>query len=342
MAADSGSRPHRPSSRRDVHGAERRQAVSAAVRGTTSGAAHRRVAALYPCSRQAAAVARGKGFDGLIEVSLSGSTRLFTPGTSRSTTRSSRSLLGRLVPEKGGLRRRARPRRAEPKQARRAAARRLGPEERPCARARSKPSASATASRCSRGRSVADVARDMPVAHVLLVPSTPTTTWTEQFGRVIVEAQASGAVVAGYATGSIPEVAGSRRACLGGDMSPLSQRSVRVLTPPRRVCRASSTAASTSVARGHGLALERVTPGCTNGSQRSFRRSQSSGSPRSPDAARAAEFGETAPTWPATVRLRCHYLRAGGPISAALARRDRHGCGSEGALAPSATAQHRS
>ncbi len=30
--------------------------------------AHRRVAALYPCSRQAASVARGKGFTGLIEV----------------------------------------------------------------------------------------------------------------------------------------------------------------------------------------------------------------------------------------------------------------------------------
>ena len=40
-------------------------------------------------------------------------------------------------------------------------------------------------------------------AHVVLVPSAPTETWTEQFGRVIVEAQASGAVVAGYATGSI-------------------------------------------------------------------------------------------------------------------------------------------
>ena len=44
--------------------------------------------------------------------------------------------------------------------------------------------------------------------HVVLVPSRPTTTWVEQFGRVIVEAQASGSVVAGYASGAIPEVAG--------------------------------------------------------------------------------------------------------------------------------------
>src|SRR5207245_10797981 len=45
-------------------------------------------------------------------------------------------------------------------------------------------------------------------AHCVLIPSRPTSTWVEQFGRVIVEAQASGAVVAGYASGSIPEVGG--------------------------------------------------------------------------------------------------------------------------------------
>ena len=41
------------------------------------------------------------------------------------------------------------------------------------------------------------------------MPSKPTLTWVEQFGRVIVEAQASGAVVAAYTSGSIAEVAGS-------------------------------------------------------------------------------------------------------------------------------------
>ncbi len=57
-------------------------------------------------------------------------------------------------------------------------------------------------------QSVAELAAFYRQAHVVLVPSVATETWTEQFGRVIVEAQASGAVVAGYASGSIPEVAG--------------------------------------------------------------------------------------------------------------------------------------
>jgi len=42
--------------------------------------------------------------------------------------------------------------------------------------------------------------------NLLLLPSRTTATWVEQFGRVIIEAQASGAIVAGYATGAIPEV----------------------------------------------------------------------------------------------------------------------------------------
>src|SRR3954469_25750315 len=45
--------------------------------------------------------------------------------------------------------------------------------------------------------------------HVLLIPSRATVTWVEQFGRVIPEAQASGVVVAGYASGAIAEVAGT-------------------------------------------------------------------------------------------------------------------------------------
>jgi hypothetical protein len=41
----------------------------------------------------------------------------------------------------------------------------------------------------------------------VLVPSRATSRWVEQFGRTVVEAQACGAVVAGYASGTIPEVA---------------------------------------------------------------------------------------------------------------------------------------
>src|SRR5258705_13142156 len=57
-------------------------------------------------------------------------------------------------------------------------------------------------------RRIEELAAIYRTTHVVLVPSQPTETWVEQFGRVIVEAQASGAVVAGYASGSIPEVAG--------------------------------------------------------------------------------------------------------------------------------------
>ena len=57
-------------------------------------------------------------------------------------------------------------------------------------------------------RSPQEVASRYRSVHVVLVPSISTPTWVEQFGRVIVEAQASGAVVAGYASGAIPEVAG--------------------------------------------------------------------------------------------------------------------------------------
>jgi hypothetical protein len=52
---------------------------------------------------------------------------------------------------------------------------------------------------------IAELYRTM---HVLLIPSLATSTWVEQFGRVIPEAQSSGAVVAGYASGAIAEVAG--------------------------------------------------------------------------------------------------------------------------------------
>ena len=69
-------------------------------------AAHRRVAALYPCSAQAASVARGKGFAGRLEVlPLGYDDELFTPGTqSLDDEELVLALVGRLVPEKGSRR----------------------------------------------------------------------------------------------------------------------------------------------------------------------------------------------------------------------------------------------
>lgn len=46
--------------------------------------------------------------------------------------------------------------------------------------------------------------------HILAVPSQTVTHWKEQFGRVIVEAQACGAVVIGSDSGEIPQVIGNK------------------------------------------------------------------------------------------------------------------------------------
>ena len=168
-----------------------------------------RVQGLYPCSRQAAAVARGKGFTGLIEIlPLGHDGLLYSPGVqTASDAELLLGLVGRLVPEKGVLDAvrildivcRSRPARLlmigtgpEEASARRLAAE-LGLLKKLDIRA------------WACGPELAHTYRQL---HVLLVPSLATPTWAEQFGRVILEAQASGALVAGYATGSIPEVAG--------------------------------------------------------------------------------------------------------------------------------------
>ena len=168
-----------------------------------------RVSGLYPCSRQAGSVARGKGFSGLIDViPLGFDPSLFWVGR-QSLTDSELvlGLFGRLVPEKGvrdavsileGLNR-VRP------------ARLLlvgsGPEG---------SAALALAAELRLDGRVElhewslpeKLAEHYRRCHLVLAPSRATPTWAEQFGRVIVEAQACGAVVAGYASGSIPEVGG--------------------------------------------------------------------------------------------------------------------------------------
>ncbi len=180
-------------------------------------AAHRRVSALYPCSAQAASVARGKGFAGLIEVlPLGYDESFFVPGAqSLDDDELVMALFGRLVPEKGvadAVRILARVHASRPT--------RLiivgsGPEE---ATARLLAAELGVADRLEvlPWQPVAELASTYREAHVLLVPSRPTETWVEQFGRVIVEAQASGAVVAGYSSGSILEVAGEEAAVLSG------------------------------------------------------------------------------------------------------------------------------
>jgi glycosyltransferase involved in cell wall biosynthesis len=167
-----------------------------------------RAAALYPCSRQAASVVRGKGFVGAVEVlPLGYDDALFYPGDQDVATGQLELLLvGRLVPEKGvrdavellALLGRTRDARLTLVGE--------GPEEH-------------AAVTLARSLGVVDRLQILPwtgaeglatayrQAHVVLIPSRTTPRWVEQFGRVIVEAHASGAMVAGYRTGSIPEVA---------------------------------------------------------------------------------------------------------------------------------------
>jgi glycosyltransferase involved in cell wall biosynthesis len=168
----------------------------------------RRAAALYPCSRQAASVARGKGFAGHIDVlPLGYDDAVFHPGEqSLNTDEIVLLFAGRLVREKGiddALRVLARVHATRPARLVVSGAGRAEADARELA------ASLGVGDRVEwrRWQSEHELARAYRDVHVLLVPSRATHTWTEQFGRVIVEAQASGAVVAGYATGAIPEVA---------------------------------------------------------------------------------------------------------------------------------------
>ena len=172
-------------------------------------AAYRRVAALYPCSRQAASVARGKGFDELIDVlPLGYDESTFVPG--RQSARGPEielGFFGRLVPEKGVIDAVHVLARLNARRPARLVIVGDGPER---SRALDLADFLGVSDRVEIvpwqfGSELASIYRR---CHIVLVPSKPTLTWVEQFGRVIVEAQASGAVVAAYASGSIAEVAG--------------------------------------------------------------------------------------------------------------------------------------
>lgn len=171
-------------------------------------AAYARVAGLYPCSRQAASVARGKGFAGRIEVlPLGYDGASFRPGSqSLDDAEIVLALVGRLVPEKGVQDAVEVVARLNAMRPARLVLTGAGPEELP-ARQRAASLGVADRVELRSWQEVGDVAAGHRAAHIVLVPSHPTHTWVEQFGRAIVEAQASGAVVCGYASGAIPEVA---------------------------------------------------------------------------------------------------------------------------------------
>lgn len=167
-----------------------------------------RLSAIAPCSRQAASVVRGRGYAGLIEVlPLGHDPGVFSPGHQQHADELFRlALAGRLVPEKGVAD--AVEVLAEVRRHRDA---RLvvvgsGPEAARIPELASKWGVTGHVDLLpwADESSLAEIYRG---SHVVVVPSQATSRWVEQFGRGVVEAQACGAAVAGYASGTIPEVA---------------------------------------------------------------------------------------------------------------------------------------
>ena len=201
--------------------------------------ARRRVAAFYPCSRQAASVLRGKGFPGAIEVlPLGYDDAVFKPGAQAlDADEVVLMLVGRLIPEKGAedaVRALARVHAVRPS---RLVVSGRGPDEMP---ARRLAASLGVADRVEfRGwRSGPELASDYRAAHVLLVPEPANDSVAEQFGRVIVEAQASGVVVAGYACGAIAEVAGNAAIVVPvGDVEQLAESVSRLVVDPDEFAR---------------------------------------------------------------------------------------------------------
>lgn len=197
-------------------------------------AALRRTAAFYPCSRQAASVIRGKGYEGAISVLRLGVDRsLHFPGEQALPAQPLvLGTVGRLVPEKGvqdAVRVLAAV--AAAGEARLVVVG-VGPEAEP---ARRLAGALGVADLCQwvpwlDQASLARVYRDM---HVVLVPSSSSSRWVEQFGRVIVEAQANGAVPVAYDSGAICEALGDAGVLVAeADVKGLSDAVVSLVADP--------------------------------------------------------------------------------------------------------------
>jgi glycosyltransferase involved in cell wall biosynthesis len=167
-----------------------------------------RVSGVYPCSKQAASVLVGKGFRGAVRVLPLGVAPQITRGRQRLPAETLELLLvGRLVPEKGVTDAVHVLAALQAKHSMHLTLAGVGPEGDAAQRL--------AAELGVRNRltvepwlAADELARRYRKAHVLLAPSRTTRTWVEQFGRMVVEGQAAGAVVVGYASGSLPEVVG--------------------------------------------------------------------------------------------------------------------------------------
>ena len=193
-----------------------------------------RLHGIYPCSRQAASVQRGKGFGGLLTpLPLGWSPERFRPGEqSIDDDEITLALFGRLEMYKGVLDAVT----VLAELARHRPARLLlvggGPAAEP-AMAMAADLGVANRVEVIPWLSEEALAAAYRKAHVVLVPSTSTPTWVEQFGRTIVEGQASGCVVAAYASGSIPEVVAEAGLLVAeGDSAALAQAVSSLVADP--------------------------------------------------------------------------------------------------------------
>lgn len=294
----------------------------------------RRIVGLYPCSRQAASVARGKGFSGPLQVlPLGYDEGIFSAASNTPYDRSQRKeivlgLVGRLSPEKGTLDAvrclasicRNRPARLKIVG--------TGPDQHELLKlARELGVAGRLGLRpWASGEELAAAYRDFDV---LLVPSLATSRWVEQFGRVIIEAQASGTVVAAYATGSIPEVAGDSAVLVGpGDYGRLATEIQTVMGDPAEVERRRRLGLSNSARCGwhqvalaqselyeRALAFASISPN-SSGAQQANEAMAS----RHRRARAWKEYGPTAATPSGLRPFALPVLRDGGPLAAALGR----------------------
>lgn len=194
--------------------------------------------AMYPCSLQAASVARGKGFLKTIQVLPLGiDPDVFRPGSQRLDDEIVLGFVGRLVPEKGfadAVRVLAAVREHRPVRLHVVGS---GPDA-DAGMALARTLGVADAVELTSWCSTADLAKAYRGMHLLLVPSRATATWVEQFGRVMVEAKASGTVVAGYRSGAIAEVGGSAAVLVPeGDVQALASAVLDLLADRVEFCR---------------------------------------------------------------------------------------------------------
>jgi glycosyltransferase involved in cell wall biosynthesis len=284
--------------------------------------AHKRVSAFYPCSRQAAAVTRGKGFRGQIDViPLGYDAALFRPGEQKlDDAEVVLGLFGRLVPEKGVLdavRVLAGVNEVRPARLWLVGS---GPEE---GSALQLAQALGINGRVvPKGeRSGPDLAQLYREAHFALVPSRTTATWVEQFGRIIVEAQASGAVVAGYSSGAIGEVAGAAGALAPeGDVTALASRVTDLLTRPDEYGRRRTEGLRSARSRTWAEVGRRQAALYESVLNRGIAPVAPLASPKARRLAAQREFGPTAAAKAGVRPFALPLLRRGGPVATSLAK----------------------